>query len=452
MAFTPPIPPSRPDGQGFLKSWLTARQNIFAALPQRLYRAWLAEARTPFFTSYLANQPELVRRVLIERPRDFPKSDLQARVLRDLLGASVFVTNGPLWERQRRIIDPAFEGGRPRKMFAPMLEAAEQMAARLTEGEVEVEFEASHAAADVIFRTLFSQPITEGAAERVFTAFRRYQLAAPMLSPADILRLPGWVPRLGLRRRRQRKAALQIRTLLTDLVTERARLIAEGTAPDDLATAIMTTPDPQDGKTFSAEEMVDQVGIFFLAGHETSASALAWALYLIACDPAVQERIHAEASQVFSGSPEFGDLRRLGFTRDVFREALRLYPPVPMMIREAAQAEDMRGKSITPGSPIILSPWHLGRHERLWQDPDIFDPDRWAREATRTSAREAYLPFSAGPRVCSGAGFAMQEGVLMLGLLASRFRFAPVEGRVPKPMMHLTVRAHDGIWLRVSRR
>lgn len=452
MAFTPPIPPSRPEGQGFLKSWLSARRNIFAALPRRLYRAWLAEARTPFFTSYLANQPDLVRQVLVERPRDFPKSDLQARVLRDLLGASVFVTNGPVWERQRRIIDPAFEGGRPRKMFGPMLAAAEQMAARLPEGEVEVEFEASYAAADVIFRTLFSQPITGGTAAQVFSAFRGYQLAAPMLSPADILRLPGWVPRLGLRRHRQRRAAREIRGLLRDLVAERAAEIAASTAPDDLATAIMTTPDPQDGKTFSTGEMVDQVGIFFLAGHETSASALAWTLYLIANDPDVQQRVHAETAPVFAGEPGFGDLRRLSFTRDVFREALRLYPPVPMMIREATSPEEMRGKSIAPGSPIILSPWHLGRHERLWQDPDIFDPDRWAREETRTSAREAYLPFSAGPRVCSGAGFAMQEGVLMLGLLASRFRFEPIEGRVPEPMMHLTVRARDGIWLRVSRR
>ncbi|MEL6478196.1 MAG: cytochrome P450 [Pseudomonadota bacterium] len=436
-----------------MRAWLAARRNLFAALPPRLYRAWLAEARTPLFTSYLANQPDLVRHVLNERPAAYPKYDLQARVLGDLLGQSVFVTNGAVWERQRRIIDPAFAGGRPRLTFAPMLEAAEEMADRLSarEGPVEVEFEASHAAADVIFRTLFSQPIEGEVAAEVFAAFRRYQTAAPMVSAADLLRLPRWL-RLSPRQIRQRRAARELRRLLAGLVSERERAIAAGTAPDDLATALMTLPDPQTGAPFSQAEMLDQVGIFFLAGHETSASALAWALYLVACDGEVQDRLAAEAREVFATPPDFSDLRRLTFARDVFRETLRLYPPVPMMIRGATEAARMRDKEIAAGSPIILSPWHLGRHERLWPDPHLFDPDRWQRPETRETARAAWLPFSTGPRVCPGAGFAMQEGVLTLALLASRFRFAPVAGRVPEPMMHLTVRAADGIWLEVTPR
>ncbi|MBY8977272.1 cytochrome P450 [Rhodobacteraceae bacterium NNCM2] len=450
----PPVPPSRRDGQSFLRSWSAARKNIFAALPRRLYRAWLAEARTPWFTSYLANQPDLVRRVLVEKPKAFPKSPLQARVLGDLLGQSVFVTNGAQWERQRRIIDPAFEGGRPRLMFAPMLEAALAASDRLAgrDAPVEVEFEASHAAADVIFRTLFSKPISDRAAEEVFNTFRAYQLAAPMLSVADIIGLPGWVPRIGLRRRRQRREAAKIRAMLANLVTQRAGEIAAGTAPDDLATAIMTTCDPETGTGFGIEEMVDQVGIFFLAGHETSASALAWALYLLAIDPEVQERVHAEARPVFAGETTFADLRRLPFTRDVLRETLRLYPPVPMMIREAREPSEMRDKTIAPGSPVIISPWHLGRHERLWHDPEVFDPDRWQAPETREAARGAHIPFSTGPRVCPGAGFAMQEGVILLGLLASRYRFTPAPGRTPEPMMHLTVRARNGIWLNIERR
>lgn len=457
MAFTPPLPPSRPEGTRFLGAWRAARQNLFAALPQRLYRAWLAEAKTPLFTSYLANQPDLVRRVLVEQHEDFPKSDLQARVLGDLLGQSVFVTNGALWRRQRRIIDPAFEGGRPRQTFTPMLEAAEALAARLEErtGPVEMEYEASHAAADVIFRTLFSRQIGDQLAAEVFDAFRSYQLAAPMVSARDLLRLPAWLPTLppiAPRRRRQRRAARNIRRLLSQLVSDRADEITEGTAPDDLATALMSAPDPATGQRFSPEEMLDQVGIFFLAGHETSAAALAWALYLIASDPDVQDRLADEARPVFADIPDFGDLRRLSFARDVFRETLRLYPPVPMMIRTAERQEEMRDKHIAPGSPIILSPWHLGRHERLWPDGHVFDPDRWQRAETRETARTAWLPFSTGPRVCPGAGFAMQEGVLMLALLAARFRFTPVPDRPPEPMMHLTVRARDGIWLQISPR
>ena len=455
-AYTPPKPPERPEKLAFWRTWLRARRNIFAALPAKLYRAWLTEVRTPWYSSYMPNQPDLVKRVLVERPGDFPKSDVVRATIGDLLGESVFVTNGEKWKRQRRIIDPSFEGGRLRETFQPMLEAGHEMAARLearADGTpLEIEFETSHAAADVIFRTLFSQPITTEAATRVFHAFRRYQLAAPMLSPADLMRIPSWFPRLGPNRWKKGRAAREIRHLLRVFVDRRRAEIDAGTAPADLATAIMTTADPVTGDVFDEAEMADQMAIFFLAGHETSASALAWALYLIANCPEVQERLHAEAAPVFAGGPGFSDLRRLSFTRDVFRETLRLYPPVPMMIREATCPEQMRDTQIAPGSPVIVSPWHLGRHERIWDRPHEFDPDRWQTADGRRCAREAYIPFSTGPRVCTGAGFGMQEGVLILGLLAARFRFTTVEGRVPEPMAHLTVRSANGIWLGIEPR
>lgn len=446
------MPPVRPDGASFPAIWLRARRNLFAALPRKLYRALLTEVRTPWYSAYMPNQPDLVRRVLVEDPEKFPKSDVVRQTLGDLLGDSVFVTNGATWKRQRRIIGPSFEGGRLRQTFAPMLQAARDMQARLADrtdaGPVEIEFEASHAAADVIFRALFSQPISTDAAARVFHAFRAYQMAAPILSPADLMRLPDWVPRLGVRRWRKGRAARRIRRLLTQFVRQRQCQIDRGAAPEDLATAIMTTRDPVTGAGFGPEEMADQLAIFFLAGHETSASALAWALWCVANCPDVQARMHEEAAPVFAGTPALPDMRRLSFTRDVFRETLRLYPPVPMMIREAACPVRMRDKDIAPGSPVILSPWHLGRHERIWDRPHVFDPDRWSRAETRCAARDAWLPFSAGPRVCTGAGFAMQEGVLLLGAIAARFRVAPA-GPTPEPMAHLTVRSRRGIWLSV---
>ena len=454
--YAPPMPPSRPDGIGFMRIWYRARRNLFSALPAKLYRALLTEVRTPWYNSYMPNQPDLVRRVLVEQPDDFPKSEVVRRTIGDLLGQSVFVTNGEKWKRQRRIIDPSFEGGKLRQTFEPMLGAAEEMAGRLAlyadGAPVEIEFETSHGAADVIFRTLFSQPITTEAATRVFHAFRRYQMAAPMLSPADLMRLPGWFPRLGPNRWKKGRAAREIRRLLMDFVEARRGEIDRGQAPDDLATKIMTTRDPVTGDVFDEAEMADQMAIFFLAGHETSASALAWAIYLVANAPEIQERLHAETAPVFADRPDFSDLRRLPFTRDVFRETLRLYPPVPMMIREAVCPERMRDKDVAPGSPVILSPWHLGRHERIWERPHVFDPDRWQTEAGRAQAREAWIPFSTGPRVCTGAAFGMQEGVLLLGMLSARFRFAPVHGRVPEPMAHLTVRSRNGIWLSVTRR
>jgi cytochrome P450 len=446
---SPPKPVPRADKVSLWTYLRLFRADILSAQPARLYHAWMAEFRTPFFRSYLANDPKLVDLVLKERPDDFPKSGRIREGLAPLLGNSVFVTNGDVWKRQRRIIDPAFEGGRLRDTFPAMVAAGQAAVARLQPGVVEIEEAMSHAAADVIFRTLFSIPIEHRIASQVFAEFRAYQRSQPILNLAAFLPLPRWFPRFH--RRATTQAAQKIRALITELTVTRAAEIARGSAPDDLATKIMTTADPQTGQRFQTGEMVDQVAIFFLAGHETSASVLAWALYLLATHPEVQERVVAEAAAL-PANPAFSDLSKLRFTRDVFREVLRLYPPVPMMVRENAKAETFRGRSVAKGAQVVISPWHIQRHERLWENPDGFDPDRWSREETRACARDAYLPFSAGPRVCTGAGFAMVEGPLLLALLVRGFRFSAQAGRVPVPVAHLTVRARDGIWLEVERR
>ncbi len=449
---TPPKPPARAERVSLWRYARLFRADILSAQPARLYRAWMAEFRTPFFRSFLVNQPDLVKLVLSGRPGDFPKSDRVREGLAPLLGESVFVTNGAQWERQRRIIDPAFEGGRLRDTFPAMVDAAEAAVARLApraDGQpLEIEAEASFSAADVIFRTLFSVPIEDEIAGRVFREFRAYQRRQPLVNLAAFLPLPRWVPRPH--RRAVREAARSIRGLIARMVERRLDEIAAGTAPDDLATKIMTTADPVTGERFDVPEMIDQVAIFFLAGHETSASALSWALHLLALCPDVQEEVAAEAAAL-PERPGFSDLSRLGRTRDVFRETLRLYPPVPMMVRAAARAERFRGRAVPRGAQVVLSPWHLHRHARLWEAPDEFRPERWRTENGRARTRDAYIPFSAGPRVCTGAGFAMAEGVLFLATLARAFRMAPA-GPPPLPVAHLTVRARDGIWLRLERR
>ncbi len=450
---TPPKPPSRPEKVSLWRHMMLFRKDIFSSQPDKLYRAWMAEFRTPFFRSYLVNQPELVKTVLTERPDDFPKSEVIAESLKSLLGKSVFVTNGAEWKRQRRIIDPAFEGGRLREVFPAIVAAGNVAITRLKacNGPVEMEEKASYLAADVIFRTLFSIPITDDVAGAVFREFRDYQRTQPLLNLASFLPLPDWMPRFH--RRETRRTSRKIRRLLVGLTQDRMQAIADGSAPDDLATKIMTTTDPETGRRFDAGEMVDQVAIFFLAGHETSASALAWTLYLLALDPASQDRLAAEVDQVMGqAEPEFSMIGKLAFTRDVFREALRLYPPVPMMIRSTTKPEQFRNRDIKVGAHIILSPWHLHRHERLWDHPDQFDPDRWKTDNGKTCQRTAYIPFSTGPRVCTGAGFAMIEGPLLLAMLVREFRFETVPGKVPVPVAHLTVRAKDGIHLKVSPR
>jgi cytochrome P450 len=444
----PPKPPSRPEKVSLWRYLKLFRQDILSAQPAKLYRAWMAEFRTPFFRSYLVNDPALVKRVLKERPDDFPKSDRVGAGLRPLLGNSVFLTNGETWKRQRRIIDPAFEGGRLRGTYGAMYAAGEAAVARMAAntGVQDIEPETSHAAADVIFRTLFSIPIEDETATAVFEKFRDHQRTQPILNLRAFIPGPRWMPRFFSRA--TKSTARDIRRLITDLTERRMFEIDAGTAPDDLATKIMSTADPVTGQTFSTQEMVDQVAIFFLAGHETSASALAWTLYLLAMHPEWQDRLAVEAAAV---TPDFASVSKLRLSRDVFREGLRLYPPVPMMVRETKCREDMRGRAAPKGAQIVLSPWHLHRHERLWDNPDGFDPTRWGTENGKQCQRDAYIPFSAGPRVCTGAGFAMVEGPLLLSMLVARFRFELTD-RVPVPVAHLTVRAKDGIWLKITER
>lgn len=448
----PPKPQPRPDRVSLWQYLQLFRRDILSAQPARLYRAWMAEFRTPFFRSYLCNDPALIETILTGRPGDFPKSGRVREGLAPLLGRSVFVTNGAEWQAQRRIIDPAFAHGRLHATYPAMLAAAEAARDRLAAeaGQaVEIEAFASHVAADVIFRTLFSIPIDQEVAQRVFAEFRAYQRAQPIVNLAALLPLPRWMPRFVPRR--ARRAAAAIRSLVIRLTEARQAEIAAGTAPDDLATKIMMTPDPATGRLFSRDEMVDQVAIFFLAGHETSAAALGWALYLLARDPAAQARVAAEAA-AFAPERGIAGLAALAFTRDVFRETLRLYPPVPMMVRETQRPECFRGRDIAPGAQIVLSPWHLQRHERFWAEPDAFDPGRWQTEAGRKSARAAYMPFSAGPRVCPGAGFAMIEGPLLLAALLRDLRLRVPAGPDPVPVAQLTLRARDGLRLIVERR
>ncbi len=448
---TPPKPVSRPDKVSLWRYLKLFRQDILSAQPQRLYRAWMAEFRTLFFRSYMINQPELIDLVLKQRPDDFPKSGRISEGLRPLLGDSVFLTNGETWKRQRRIIDPAFEGGRLKDTFPAMYAAAQASVDRLRTRvgqDVECEEITSHAAADVIFRTLFSVPIEHTVATQVFDKFRTYQREQPLLNLAAFVPVPSWVPRFHSRK--TRRTAREIRDLIARLTDERAEAIALGKAPDDLATKIMTRPDPETGCCFGTQEMIDQVAIFFLAGHETSASALAWALYLMALYPEWQDKVAAEATAL--DDPSFAAVSGLKLSRSVFRETLRLYPPVPMMVREATCPERFRDRDVPQGSQIVISPWHLHRHERLWENPDAFDPARWETENGKTCQRNAFIPFSAGSRVCTGAGFAMIEGPLILSMLLKHYRFEPVTGRDPVPVAHLTVRSKDGIWLRLVER
>jgi len=334
--------------------------------------------------------------------------------------------------------------------------ATEEMAERFrqhADGTVLlIDEETTHVTADIIFRTIYSRPFTAAESRRIFKAFGRFQELAYAQGVWRLAGVPTW---LSPGRIFARHYGGIIRRLLEDSIEERVREQASGQKVErkDILASLLAARDPVTGEKFSRNDLVDQISVLFLAGHETSASVLAWALYLIAKRPDIQDRLYAESTSAFGDrAPEFSDMRRLKLARDVFRETLRLYPPVSFMSRDATEPTTMRDKEIKPGEMMFVSPWLIQRHEKLWDRPDVFDPDRFSDPASKESQRSAYVPFSAGPRVCLGASFAMQEGMLILAYLARYFRFEALPDHTPRPIARLTLRSENGVRLRVFKR
>lgn len=463
--FCPHYPPPQAERPSAWRMFFSKRRSWLDALYARSYHMKMGEVHLPGVDLYMVNEPSLVRRVMVEEASSFPKHEMLGDALRPLLGDSIFTTNGEVWRRQRALMDPSFEAARIRHVFGRMREAAEAMAARLRQvpegAEHDVEIEMTHVAADIILRTILSQPLDSAAARQIFEAFARYQALAPRLMMPAFFGLRWLRPWWQIRR--SRRAATEIRSLLAGLIRPRFDAARAGRASEDgdILATLLRVRDDRTGKGFDFDELVDQVAMLFLAGHETSASALSWALHLLAHCADVQQRLHEEAARSFDpASEDPGALKDLTLTRNVFREALRLFPPVGFLARESAKGCQMRDKQVAAGASVVVSPWLIQRHRDLWARPDEFDPDRYDAESApgggelsvRESLRRAYLPFGMGPRVCIGAAFAQQEATLILATLAREFRFEPVPGHVPQPVGRLTIRAENGIRLRVFQR
>lgn len=461
--FVPPFPKPQPKHARWLSlllrpsKFMQSRRCALSVLIDRSYEMKLGELGLPGRKLYIANQPDLVKRILVEDAENFPKSRIIADMLELLMGDSIFVSNGEVWKRQRRMMDPAFEGTRIKVVFDLMMQAVDALVERMdrlaTGGEVAIDVEMTHVTADIIFRTIFSKPLEAHEAKAIYEAFIDFQetsFAHGMARTAGVPAFWGF-----FRYRRAKVAAKIIRDILDPIVKVRYDSFhgGEPQTHQDILQALISIKDPKDGTHFDYRELCEQVAMLFLAGHETSASSLSWALYLLAMDQGVQDRLHAETAAVLGERPpRFSDMKKLNLTRNVFREALRLYPPVAFLPRESAVPTCMRDKKIKAGAIVSVSPWLMHRHRSHWKTPNEFDPDRFDRDESTESQRIAYLPFSQGPRVCLGAAFALQEGTLILSNLARRFRFDPVPGFMPKPVGRLTVRSENGIKLLVSRR
>lgn len=461
--FRPPYPEPLSEPRGLLRvllkpfKFLRSRHCSLRVTIDRSYSMKMGEIGVPFRRIYLVNQPKLVRRVLVEEAEHFPKSTIIADMLELLMGDSIFVSNGEVWKRQRRMMNPAFEQARIKTVFPLMLQAAGDLVTRLRERAqaevVDVDVEMTHVTADIIFRTIFSEPIAEAEAHDIFAAFKEFQEEAFAHGMSQMAGLPKFTS--FFRYRRAREAARIIRAILDAKVKRRYDAFHDkgDAGPPDILHSLVSIKDKESDSYFSFRELCEQVSMLFLAGHETSASALSWALYLLSHQQDVQERLAAEATKVLgTRAPRFSDMRRLELARNVFRETLRLYPPVAFLPREASEYTVMRGKLVKPGSIVSVSPWLIHRHRKLWVNPDLFDPDRFDRNESTESQRQAYLPFSLGPRVCLGAAFALQEATMILAMLARDFRFDSAPGYEPNPVGRLTVRSENGIKLRVSQR
>jgi cytochrome P450 len=415
--------------------------DLLAAISEGFYRRTTICLRTNGRDVVVLNDPDDIRTVLSISVDAFPKSDLMIAALRPLLGDGMLISNGQDWRRQRRMLEPALDQMRVRRIFPLMAATIADFIAKLRSlapgTEIELNREMSFIALDVVFRTIFSRPIGAGEAAEISAAFSEYQDKAPQNAMTTLFgeqtATPPRVDELAA-------IAGRIRQKIAALVDERLDARSKP-SPDDILQTVIEAQDPDDGSTFSREELVDQITVLFLAGHETSASALTWAVFILSQQPQLAIDIREQAIALAGASPLTQDqLIKITLARDVFRETLRLYPPAGFITRVTTAATTIGKYPVEAGSFIVISPWLIHRHRKHWKNSEIFDPGRFSAEREREIVTGAFLPFGLGARVCTGRTLAMIEGPLVIAELMRALRFTPLEPETVMPSFCLTVR------------
>ncbi len=454
MNFTPPYPKPHKDKSSFFLRFFRGWNSWIDVLFERSYKMKMGQFYTPRATVFMVNDPEWVRKILVENPKAYPKHQLLHRLLEPLLGNSIFTTNGAVWERQRRLVDMAFAQARLKLVFPLMAACAKDMTARLDKAadgdSYEMDPEMTYVTADIIFRTILSENLDGPEALEVFEAFVEFQRHAQRAMVLAMYWLPG-----GFVTRSGRRSSERIRGILSEIIERRFKEYESGITDkyDDILAGLMEAKDPVTHDSFTYPELVDQVCMLFLAGHETSASTLAWSMYLVSNAPDLQQEMYEEIMEsVGERDFEMSDIKKMPKVWDVFRESMRLYPPVGFFVREATHSHCIRDKQVEEGSPVMVSPWLIHRHRDLWERPDEFDPERFHTPSGKESLKCAYLPFSKGERVCIGAAFATQEAILIIASVVRRFKLSADESHVPQPIGRVTIRSNNGIRVRLQRR
>jgi cytochrome P450 len=452
--YYPPRPRPLPSLAALARVVWSGDGNLLSLLPADAYRMDVGHLGYSRRSILIVNQPELLREILTDPTDIYPKNDLMVGALEPLVGNSIFVCSGETWRRQRRMIDPAFTHMRITRAFTAMTAALDDYETNLdglaARGEpLSLDLAMSHLTADIICRTVFSTSLRSQTARDVFDAFTVFERRVAhvelkrLIFAAPFARIPqhAWVL----------DACRRIRGHLGELVD--THLPAGGRDLADIAADVIAARDRDTGQPFTREELIDQLGVFFLAGHETTASALTWAFFILATQADVVARMRAEVDAVAGDGPvEFDHIRRLPYVRNVFRETLRLYPPITFIPRVAAEPARIGRFQVKKGAMIMVAPWTLHRHERHWHDPHRFDPDRFAPEREGEIKPGTYIPFGLGPRTCVGAGFAQTEATLILARLARRFDFAALAPEKVRPVARLTTRPAEQIMATVTRR
>ncbi|MGH6827670.1 MAG: cytochrome P450 [Rhizomicrobium sp.] len=425
---------------------LIARRNVLEIIPGLAYRQPIVSGDLVVRWHMMAD-PGGMKRVMLDNLANYPKSEIMRRMLRPAIGASLFNADGAEWKWQRQAVTPVFTHRRVKALAPAMTATAERASKRLQEagGRAEIVSAMISATFEVICDVALSgREHFDGAT--FGRAITRYFQTAGRASLLDFLGFPGWFPRPG-----ELLAGSSVRTMHSMVAAAIAarRRQAPGKA-DDLLDHMLAAQDPETGRRMAASDLIHNMQFFIVAGHETTALAISWALYLLAHSPREQERAREEARSCLHGrAAGADDVAAMPFIRQVLEEAMRLYPPVGLLARTVVAKDQLCGRQMRPNDTVFLPIWALHRHELLWERPDRFDPGRFDPAYGPKRDKYQYLPFGSGPRGCVGADFAMMQAGIILATLIGRFRFRP-GGPGPHPVMTMTVRPHPGVFVELE--
>jgi cytochrome P450 len=437
-------PPGPDTGRGFAVAFEASRD--YLAYFTRIAEQYGDLALIRFFRmpTVFINSPEYIESVLVTNYQKFRKSP-DYRALHLLLGNGLLTSEGEFWRRQRKLAQPAFHRERISSYSGVMVDSADQMLNRWRSGTtLDVHQEMMHLTLDIVAKCLFTADVTEVA--HVVGAALDVSMIQYVARAKTGFLIPDWVPTAG--NLRYRRAVDKLDAIIYGLIEDRRR---RGHS-DDLLGMLLAARD-DDGSPMTDRQLRDEVMTLFLAGHETTANALSWTLYLLSQNPDVEARLHAELDAVLSGQlPGMADVAELRYTGQVVKESMRLYPPAWGIGRQAQEPFELGGYRFEKDSLVFICQYITHRDARYFPDPQRFDPDRWIEEAARKVPRFAYIPFGAGPRVCIGAAFATMETSLLLATIAQRFRFTLDPGHRVVPLTSITLRPKYGIRMQLHSR